>query len=284
MFGLDILGDVLLKLLQGLIPMDQVGDALSEASNYMLPAPADFTDATRYGSLVVWMAALGLAVGAGLFGFAVLAAGGLGDARRLVQAVGGLAMCAVAGPATLAVYTLLRDPINDSAARVITDAMTRLLLDTTSGTPGSGQTLLSAMCVVTGVVGFTVAAGILGFGTVLTVILAPVAVAVTVFRGGMSVAIRWAVTFIGLMFAPLIAAFGLAITAGITASATWSPASWIVAMTGMLMSGAAPFVVLSRLQALGLPDLAAGRGSGAGAARGAASAARTVQTVARVVK
>lgn len=282
MFGFNILGDILLTLFQNLIPTDQLGAVLTDASQYMLPKPEAFSGDGAYEKLWSWLALLGLVVGAGLFGFAVLAAGGLGDARRLVQAVGGLAVCTVAGPATLALYTILRDPMIDSAALVAGTATKTLVRDLVSA-PSAEQGLLSAVCILVGVVGYTIAAGILGFGMILAIIAAPVAVAFTVFRAGMSIAVRWAVTFVGLLFAPLVAAIGLAITAGIVAGASWSPTSWVVAATGMLMAGAAPFVILSRLQALGLPDIAAGRGNG-GAARGTAAAARAATMAAKAIK
>lgn len=274
-FGIDILGKILITLFSGIVPTDQIGKTIMYSAQYMLPDPAPLLPGGEWFWLPAALGALGATVAAGLFAFATIIAGSLGDARRLIQAVGGVTVSFVAGPAAMYVYGVLRDPMLASANAVAGQAAKTLAGDALTSTVAQG--VLSLLAMVIGVVGMTIAAGILGFAVILTLLLTPLVTALAVFRAGVGVAVRWAVTLVGLMFAPLIASVGLAITAIIVAGASWSATSWVVAGTGMLMSGAAPFIVLARLQTLGLPDLAAGRGQGGG--RAAASAAQTARLV-----
>ncbi len=281
-FSLDVLGP-LLRAFFGNTGLDQLQKVTFDAAGYMLPDPVLLTGSWAW--LVTFMTALGAVIGLIFFGVAAIAAGTIGDARKLGQAALGICACAVAMPATLAVYGMLRGPMIDTAHAILSAQAVTAWSEAAQKAGGSDT--IAIIATFASCLALSLAAGVLGFGMLLALLFAPVAVAFSVFTGGSRLTVKWLATIVVLLFSPVIAAVGIAITSIVVSTAGFGPTGWVVTFSGIAMSAAAPFLVLSRLSDFG-GGAAAQRGNAAvgqtatqagatvGAQRVAAQTAKTV--------
>ncbi len=260
-FAIDVLGP-LLRAFFGNSGLDALQKITNDAPGYMLPDPALLTGSWAW--LVGFMAALGGVIGLIFFGVAAISAGTLGDARKLGQSVMGIMACAVAMPATLAIYAMLRGPMIDTAHAILS---AQAVTSWAEAAEKAGQSeTIAIIATFASCLALALAAGVLGFGMLLALLFAPIAVAFSVFASGSRITIKWIATTIVLLFAPVIAAVGIAITSIVVGSAGYGPTGWVVTFSGIAMSAAAPFLVLSRVGDFG---------GGAAAQRGNASVGQT---------
>ena len=281
-FSIDVLGP-LLRAFFGNTGLDKLQQVTSDAAGYMLPDPALLTGS--WGWLVAFMAALGGVIGLIFFGFATIAAGTVGDARKLGQAAFGICACAVAMPVTLAGYGVLRGPMIDTAHAILSAQAVTAWAE--AAEKASASDTIAIIATFASCVALSLAAGVLGFGMLLALLFAPIAVGFSVFTGGTRITIKWLATTVVLLFAPVIAAVGIAITSIIVGTAGYGPTGWVVTFSGIAMSAAAPFLVLTRLGDFGggtaahrgnsAGGMAAGRAAGAGSAKVASSIAKAAK-------
>lgn len=246
---MDILANLLNTFITGLgFGAADIAGKSSDALDFMLPNPDLIANwEWLYGG----MTALGLVIGTAMFGVSLIAASFNTDAKRLLQAVVGIVICAISGPAVMATYTLFRQPIITAADKIY-ELGTK---DYFASLDSFGDTSIGLIAMTVALVTMAVAAGVLGFGMILSIMFSPIICALAVFRGGMDAVKKWARTFVGLLFAPIITSIGVTIAFMVAGQfVSWNSYAVVVAGTGLMMAATAPFVVLSRLQSLGLGE------------------------------
>lgn len=287
LLGFNLVQTLFEKLLEAMgFDISILGVLLGNAPSYMLPSLSAITS----GIPLVWagMVALGLAVGTTFFLIAVINGMYRGRPQLLIQACAGLVLCVVAGPLTLALYGALREVCVASGNWMIGASAINTWSASLNGAiagnnlTGAATPLLAQLALLVGVVGLAVAAGVLGFGTVLMILFSPVVAAFAIFRSGTGILVKYLTGFVGVLLAPIAAGLGLAATGVLVNVAGWSWVGIITVATGILMSAAAPFLVIGRLQQFGAgvsTDHSAGPrvSGGANLARSAKGALKVVR-------
>lgn len=253
------------------VPVDSWGPGYARTIlGLWTPDLGAFASSGAWNWLMLGMTGLGVAIGMWFAIPVVISASASGDARAVGQAGLGLAAAAAAGPTALALASAVRGPVLDTASTIMGVGTW-----TTLQTDG----LFALVSTLIALLAYTLAGVIASYAFVFIVLLAPVAAAALVFRGGTDTFLKWLSWFLTLLFAPMFAAIALA-TAQFMASVVTTPVlSTLTNAVGILFAAFSPFLVLglmSKITVGGGADGSTKVGAGTSAASSAQSAGQLV--------
>ncbi len=265
--------DVFRYFLEQLSPMGGQPLGYQLVSDYLgiwTPDLSALASGGEWGWLMAGMTGLGVVIGLWYAIPVLISAMATGDVRSISNAFLGLCAAAAAGPIALFVASELRQPVIDTAARIIS----------TSGVEGvfgggaSEGGLFSALMVTVAMITYVIAGLIASYTFIFITIAAPIAAASLVLRGGVATFTKWLSWFGALLLGPIWAAVGLAVAIIMSKAApvTVAPIAWAV---GVILAAIAPFTVLAMASKLIPHGGAAGESTKVGGGHAAASAAQS---------
>lgn len=205
-----------------------------------LPAVGDSTDAGALSN--VWFVTIGIGVALALWYAipALITATSTGDIRAIVQALLGIGLAGVSGAAALTVVNLLRDDVITTGQNLAGDAATQLMVNSMQD-----GNVLGVLAIVLASITYLVAGLIGGYAFVLVTVLAPIATASLVFKGGIQSFLKWLSWFFTLLLAPVWVGIAFAVTAAVSGSTDAFALEQISAAVGVVIAAAAPFTMLA---------------------------------------
>ena len=232
------------------LPVDQWGEKyVQDVLGVWTPDLTAFATGGGWAWLMTGMIGLGVVVGLWFVIPVAISAASTGDAKALGQAFLGLAAAAAAGPTAIAFATAVRGPVLDTATFIIGRSTFQTL---------QTDSLFSALGAFVALSTYVLAGLIASYAFVFTVLLAPVAAAALVMRGGVQTSLKWLSWFLTLTFAPIFAAIGLAL-AGFMGTVVQVPGLADLAnLVGIVFAAAAPFIVLGLMSKITVGDGAEG--------------------------
>ena len=276
MFGTVFNGwivDAFRYFLEQLSPMGGQPLGYQLVSDYLgiwTPDLSGLSSGGEWGWLMAGMTGLGVVIGLWYAIPVLISAMATGDVRSIGNAFLGLCAAAAAGPIALWVASELRQPVIDTAARIISASGVE-------GVFGGGMDqggLFAVLMVTVAMMTYVLAGLIASYTFIFITIAAPIAAASLVLRGGVATFTKWLSWFGALLLGPIWAAIGLAVAIMMSKAApvTVAPIAWAV---GVILAAVAPFTVLAMASKLIPHGGPAGESTKVGGGHSAAGAAQT---------
>ncbi len=236
--------DSLASMFQSFNPLNMI-DASSDALiGLWTPVLSDASFGT-FTLLSEFTLALGIVIGVWYLIPTVILAMSTGNVTGIARAVVGLGLTAASGPTVLWTANLLRQPVVDTAQGLWAWISVGSILDSLESNIGGAvvQTLITAfMMMIAGLV-YVLAGFIASYSYLFVVLLAPIAFAGLIMKGGAQTFIKWLVAFLSLMFAPIWAVIGLG-AASIMAQSSPPGLVPIAIPIGLILAAFAPFTAI----------------------------------------